>query len=900
VVPFYRRHPAILMWSLGSEWNLNGYFQGWSVEISAQRTEVAARLVKTLDTAHPVASSYGEIDRDAAGARLADTARYVNEVTPTPDVWSLNLFRGNSFDSGDNVSAFAQWASISAKPVFVGEFGVDAFHGRCLSNPPSGSVNEAQQAAWTLDLWHDVRRNLSAGNRRKVALGGTVFEWNDEWWKVPPSGSQQTGGWTSDGFPDWHGTEEYFGIVDIDRTPRAVYAALAAAFAPAHVPPPHAVTFRAISRGANLCGAQADFRRDGYTFYQRFGGGGGGRGFNVAVVNPTSGDIVDRGRNFDTWGGGDAAKQTLVDYLAGIADGQVVMLAVADEAGLNVGTSCSIRTDAPTVAVVQALQTMGSTRITEYCWRGSWAMVTIKGTGVALDEAYHRTEEARAEHPLPVSDEPDTDGDGLPDWWEGWFGLDPHSASGDDGRDGDPDRDGLPNLTEFGEDTHPRGHHTRYLAEGATSAFFETRLALLNPGDAALTAVLRFLRAGKAPIGTVVDVPARTRTTVDAKTVPGLATAEFSTIVESDRPLVVDRTMSWSAADAYGAHGETAVPGPALRWYLAEGATHSGFDLFYLLQNPNPTEAQVRVRFLRPNDAPLENTYTLGADSRTNIWVNVEEFPELGAALASAEVSAVIESLNGVPIIVERAMYLDIAGQMFGAGHESAGVTAPATEWFLAEGATGPFFDLFVLIANPGNGDALVEATYLLPGGATIIKQHRVAANSRFNIWVDHEDVRLADTAVSTTIESTNGVPIVVERAMWWPDGGWYEAHNSPAANLTGTKWAMAEGEIDAARNLETYVLVANTTAAPADVKVTLLFEDGTTAEQLYGGIPAKSRFNVPVGAFFPLAAGKRFGILIESVGAAPAEIVVERAIYWDAAGQRWAAGTNALATRLR
>ena len=64
--------------------------------------------------------------------------------------------------------------------------------------------------------------------------------------------------------------------------------------------------------------------------------------------------------------------------------------------------------------------------------------------------------------------------------------------------------------------------------------------------------------------------------------------------------------------------------------------------------------------------------------------------------------SAVFEVLNGQPIIVERAMYFDVPGQTFGAGHESAGITAPATEWFLAEGATGDYFDLFVLIANPG------------------------------------------------------------------------------------------------------------------------------------------------------------------------------------------------------
>jgi hypothetical protein len=443
------------------------------------------------------------------------------------------------------------------------------------------------------------------------------------------------------------------------------------------------------------------------------------------------------------------------------------------------------------------------------------------------------------------------------------------------------------------------GTTSRYLAEGATSSFFDARLALLNPNAAAATATITFSTAGGAPVTTVVTVPPYRRVTVDPKTIPSLETAEFSTRVESDQPLVVDRTMSWDAR-GYGAHAETAVAAPALTWFLAEGATHSAFNLFYLLQNPNAAEARVLVRYLRPNGVPLEKTYTLPAQSRTNIWVDVEEIPGLGLALASTDVSAVVEVLNGQSIIVERAMYADVPGQTFGAGHESAGITVPATEWFLAEGATGPYFDLFVLVANPGSTDAQIEATYLLPDGTTVVKPYTVVANSRFNIWVDHDDPRLADTAVSTTIRSLNGVPIIVERAMWWPDGNWQEAHNSPGATTTGTRWALAEGEVDAARNLETYILIANTSTGPADVKVTLWFEDGTSAERSFAGIAGRSRFNVPVGGFFPEAAGQRFGATVESTGATPAQIVVERAMYWDAAGQRWAAGTNALGTKLQ
>jgi hypothetical protein len=68
--------------------------------------------------------------------------------------------------------------------------------------------------------------------------------------------------------------------------------------------------------------------------------------------------------------------------------------------------------------------------------------------------------------------------------------------------------------------------------------------------------------------------------------------------------------------------------------------------------------------------------------------------------------------------------------------------------------------------------------------------------------------------------------------------------------------------------------------------------------------VAATSRFNVDVGAEFPEAAGKRFGVRVESLaanGQPAAPIVVEAAQYHDdAAGRHWAAGANALATRIR
>ena len=53
------------------------------------------------------------------------------------------------------------------------------------------------------------------------------------------------------------------------------------------------------------------------------------------------------------------------------------------------------------------------------------------------------------------------------------------------------------------------------------------------------------------------------------------------------------------------------------------------------------------------------------------------------------------------------------------------------------------------------------------------------------------------------------------------------------------------------------------------------------------------------IESWFPGVTGKRFGALVESIGDTPAQIVVERAMYSDANGVHWAAGTNATATRL-
>ncbi|HTV02390.1 MAG TPA: SBBP repeat-containing protein [Luteitalea sp.] len=434
---------------------------------------------------------------------------------------------------------------------------------------------------------------------------------------------------------------------------------------------------------------------------------------------------------------------------------------------------------------------------------------------------------------------------------------------------------------------------TRYFAEGATSAFFDTRVALVNPAATAANVLLTFQRADGVQVHHQIVIGAGSRATVRPATLAGLAQAEFSTVVQSDRAIVADRTMQWDA-NGYGSHAETSIAAPATRWHFAEGATGGSFDLFYLVQNPGTTAADVDVTYLLPApQLPIVKRHTVAAGSRLTIWVDQED-----PALANAEIGATFDVTNGVPVIVERSMYLNAGGTTFAGGTNSAGITTPATTWMLAEGATGAYFDLFVLVANPGDVTADVEARFLLPDGQVLTRSYAVPARSRFNIWVDLEDPALADTAVSTIVTSTNGVPVVVERAMWWPGQGgtWHEGHVSAGATAAGPVWVLAEGEVGGPSNAATYVLVANTSTFAGSAKVTLYFEDGTSAVKSFP-VAATSRLNVDVLAEFPVSAGRRFGAKVESEGATRAQLVVERAIYSDALGVRWSAGSNALGT---
>jgi hypothetical protein len=176
------------------------------------------------------------------------------------------------------------------------------------------------------------------------------------------------------------------------------------------------------------------------------------------------------------------------------------------------------------------------------------------------------------------------------------------------------------------------------------------------------------------------------------------------------------------------------------------------------------------------------------------------------------------------------------------------------------------------------------------------MKTVSVRAGGRVTLNIATEDPPLASGPVATHVKSTQ--PILVEQAQYWPGApaSWYEAHNSFGATSIGARWGLAEGRVGGPEGYQTYILLANSNDTAAHVQIRYLRTDGTTLEKTHTVQPG-SRFNVHINSMAPELVNESFGAVIQ-VTSGPG-VFVERALYSDRNGVAFAAGTNALATRL-
>ena len=200
----YKDHPAILMWDLGNEYNYHPeWFERSDINVWYKALNDAAGIIHETDPSRPVTTAHGELPK-----------AWVLAACPNADVWGMNAYRWDH-----PAELFAEWEELSEKPMFLSESGADSYM-KIESDGYAQGENQKAQADAVANILKEVFRN------RDVCSGVSLFSFTDGWWKAGNPAVQDPGGSApnSSGVPyDGAPNEEYWGIVDIDRNPKAAF-----------------------------------------------------------------------------------------------------------------------------------------------------------------------------------------------------------------------------------------------------------------------------------------------------------------------------------------------------------------------------------------------------------------------------------------------------------------------------------------------------------------------------------------------------------------------------------------------------------------------------------------------------------------------------------------------------
>ncbi len=300
--------------------------------------------------------------------------------------------------------------------------------------------------------------------------------------------------------------------------------------------------------------------------------------------------------------------------------------------------------------------------------------------------------------------------------------------------------------------------NTWYFAEGYTGAGFDEYILVLNPWFNSSHARLTFYdEAGNEQAYDYWLLPASRLTVHVNELAPG---KNVSAKVETSYASVAERAMYFDYNGRKGGHCALGSPEPSNNLFFAEGYTGAGFDEWLLLFNPSDSDRTATVNYRFTDGSQMQANYVVRARRRFSVHVN-REAPDRELAIKV--------SCGGDGLVAERAMYFDYRG-MWDGGHCTGGATSPAERWDLAEGYTGPGFETWILIQNTSAYESAdIRLAVMGNTGMSSPRAYQLSPGSRTTIYLN-EITTQGDTSV--TIYSTNGVPVIVERAMYFDCNG--------------------------------------------------------------------------------------------------------------------------------
>lgn len=306
---------------------------------------------------------------------------------------------------------------------------------------------------------------------------------------------------------------------------------------------------------------------------------------------------------------------------------------------------------------------------------------------------------------------------------------------------------------------------TWYLANGTTERDGVQVLALFNPfpDDAIVDITFSTDEGRDEPLALAgLPIPAGTTTLVNLEEhVRRRAVTATSVEARSGR-LVVDRIQSFdpSVGGRRGVSLALAAPGPAETWTFPEGLWTDGLAQSWHVFNPTDREAIVLLEVFPAEGDPIE-PIELTIGPRTQVAVSAAETERIPADVAH---SSVIASINGVPVVAERALSASPPAERRG-WTSSLGSPLATAQWVLPLGEASGNTDEWVVVHNPTAGDLEVSVTALANGQVIEIEGLQdlaIGAGSRIALRIgDHIERSPLPLLVTATGD------VVVERDLY-------------------------------------------------------------------------------------------------------------------------------------